>query len=220
LESGPVLKGAFEMKRTVLLTCAAMGMALAAASAANAAVFDFSIPSGDQGVSHVYTSGLLSTTLTAFGTPAADLWGKANGGDENGVGMTNDTSGDHEIQVDRGFIQIDTLGLSSIQLAFNSTTEDEEWSVFGGNVAGTLGAFLVSGMTESTTAVLAPFRYYDVMSTSSSGGGNILLRSMTATGSVTKHGGIPEPTTWAMMVIGFGGLGAVLRRRHRAPAVP
>jgi hypothetical protein len=26
-------------------------------------------------------------------------------------------------------------------------------------------------------------------------------------------GGVPEPTTWAMMVIGVGGPGAVLRRR-------
>jgi hypothetical protein len=30
---------------------------------------------------------------------------------------------------------------------------------------------------------------------------------------------VPEPTTWAMMLVGFGGLGAVLRRR-RAPASP
>jgi len=28
-------------------------------------------------------------------------------------------------------------------------------------------------------------------------------------------GGVPEPATWAMMLMGFGGLGAVLRRRSR-----
>jgi hypothetical protein len=28
-------------------------------------------------------------------------------------------------------------------------------------------------------------------------------------------GGAPEPGTWAMMLVGFGGLGAVLRRKHR-----
>ncbi len=33
----------------------------------------------------------------------------------------------------------------------------------------------------------------------------------------TSGGGvIPEPTTWAMMVIGFGGVGAMIRRRHRS----
>lgn len=29
-------------------------------------------------------------------------------------------------------------------------------------------------------------------------------------------GGVPEPATWAMMVVGFGALGAVLRRRSRS----
>ena len=30
---------------------------------------------------------------------------------------------------------------------------------------------------------------------------------------------IPEPATWAMMVLGFGGIGAMLRRRRRNPAL-
>ena len=29
---------------------------------------------------------------------------------------------------------------------------------------------------------------------------------------------VPEPASWAMMLLGFGGLGAVLRRRRRAVA--
>ncbi len=28
--------------------------------------------------------------------------------------------------------------------------------------------------------------------------------------------GVPEPTTWAMMLVGFGGLGCLLRRRRVA----
>lgn len=48
-------------------------------------------------------------------------------------------------------------------------------------------------------------------------GGAYLLASGTATGDVT--GGVPEPGTWAMMLIGFGGLGAVLRRRRQTLAL-
>ncbi|HEY2356694.1 MAG TPA: PEPxxWA-CTERM sorting domain-containing protein [Phenylobacterium sp.] len=30
----------------------------------------------------------------------------------------------------------------------------------------------------------------------------------------TRGGGVPEPATWAMMLIGFGGIGALIRRRR------
>jgi hypothetical protein len=41
---------------------------------------------------------------------------------------------------------------------------------------------------------------------------NLLVYS-TGTG-----GGVPEPATWAMLILGMGGVGAVLRRRRLAPA--
>jgi len=39
--------------------------------------------------------------------------------------------------------------------------------------------------------------------------------TLSLTGDV---GGVPEPATWAMMLMGFGGLGAILRRRRTALA--
>ena len=41
-----------------------------------------------------------------------------------------------------------------------------------------------------------------------------------ATGPVgAVAGGVPEPASWALMIIGFGGIGATLRRRRSAPAL-
>ena len=69
---------------------------------------------------------------------------------------------------------------------------------------------------------------YDVYQLASSliNGGTVAISSgthpsipITAGGSLTTDaiGGVPEPATWAMMLVGFGGLGAVLRsRRTRA----
>ena len=32
--------------------------------------------------------------------------------------------------------------------------------------------------------------------------------------------GVPEPATWALMILGFGGVGALLRRRRREAFAP
>jgi hypothetical protein len=30
---------------------------------------------------------------------------------------------------------------------------------------------------------------------------------------------VPEPSSWALMIVGFGGIGAVLRKRRHSPAL-
>jgi hypothetical protein len=67
---------------------------------------------------------------------------------------------------------------------------------------------------------------YDVYQLAGSlmNGGTVAINSgthpaigITAGGSLTTDAisGVPEPATWAMMLIGFGGLGPVLRNRRR-----
>jgi len=186
---------------------------------------------GDLGLTATYTISGLSVTASAFGPKedgnADHLYGKNGGGDENGLGMTNDPTGDHEIAYRQGFIQLDLSALTgkvaanSIFAAFGSTTGGEQWAIYGGNTAGTLGSatlptldtFISSGSNESTNVLLTGnFRYYDFVSTVAQGGssgGNVLFKSLTVSTAA-----VPEPETWALMIAGFGGLGVVLRRRR------
>jgi hypothetical protein len=54
-------------------------------------------------------------------------------------------------------------------------------------------------------------------------GGNYILAAGTANGDIAGgggggggNGGIPEPATWSLMILGFGAAGAMLRRRRLA----
>jgi len=222
------------------------GALAVSATAANATVvFDFGVGpnghttsgwSGAQGVSHTYTASGLSITATAFGpgtgyrgrTPD-QLYGKHNGADENGLGMTNDPSGEHEIYYGDGFIQLDVSALypvlapgGSLGLDFNSTTGGEQWTVYGSNTAGVLGTavlpttktFIGAGGTENTLLdLIGGYKYYDIESTkpknTHGSGGNVLIESLAVDA-------VPEPASWALMITGVFCVGAALRQRRRA----
>ena len=47
---------------------------------------------------------------------------------------------------------------------------------------------------------------------------NDLVFSFSNTRSVADPGGVPEPSTWALMIAGFGGAGAMLRRKRQLAA--
>ena len=50
-------------------------------------------------------------------------------------------------------------------------------------------------------------------------GGNLTFDVFRDTFFTASGGAVPEPASWAMMLVGFGGLGAVLRRRRATVAL-
>lgn len=194
--------------------------AFAAASAASAQVTSLGTPSGDIGTTHTYSTAAGNVIVSGFdGTTAIDLFGKNNGGDEVGVGLANDTSGQNEIQAGASnFIQLDVSGLAAgtpLSFLMGSTTAGEGWEVLATNTAdcymcGTLAA---SGNDELWHLLGVPTTtYLDFYATGTSLGhpSNVLLSALAV---------VPEPGTWAMMILGFGAIGMAARRNRRKVAI-
>jgi len=71
---------------------------------------NFNTPTGDQGTTPTYGG----VTATAYGPGTQHLYGKNDGGDEKGLGLTSDPSGDLEI-VNGQFIQLDVSAWGPLQ---------------------------------------------------------------------------------------------------------
>lgn len=206
--------------------------ALLTASAGQASiVISFNNPTGDLGSNtHMYSNGGYSVTASGysnynFGTntgTANDLYGKADGGDENGVGLVGDPANQHEIwYAGDGFqttpaIILDVTSLlgntTAASFSMGSTTNGEDWILGGYN--GTTWTELLEGNADGSYTALPGWGTYSQYAFLSGGtvngnvrtAGNVLLSALDVTPSV------PEPATWAMMLVGFGAAGFGLRR--------
>ena len=86
-----------------------------------------------------------------------------------------------------------------------------------GNVGGGYNAGETGG--RSITAAFSGASYYILSSGSADGNPNSLLWDV-ASYTLAGGGGVPEPATWALMILGFGAVGGAMRRRSgRAVAV-
>lgn len=105
----------------------------------------------------------------------------------------------------------------------------------GGDDASTLGANVIWNFYEATSvdlgskswygSILAPeaqlknnnFVSGSVVAASMIQNGEIRMNGLSAPGlTALSNTAVPEPATWAMMILGFGAIGSVLRRRRAA----
>ncbi len=216
--------------------CAAAVVAASIAGAASAnanVVWDLSSQAGNLGSSASYTAGGYTITATGWmgstascSSPtycapftATSLYGKTDSGDESGLGIANDPSGEHEIYYP-ALVQIDVsapyaAGLVSYQFQMGSSTDGEEWSVLGSNssISGGLAGttVLYSNLADENVHTISGYKYYSFLYTgpeANVGGANVLLYK-------TFSGSVPEPSTWAMLALGFAGLGFAGYRTRR-----
>lgn len=188
---------------------------------------------GGVGGYNITASGFKSHTATTW--VATDLYAKHASG-ETGLGINSDPSGNHEIYGTR-FIQIYVgaalaKGLNEFTFAMDSTTQYEAWAVYGAHSSGLgttpLTALLTAQQDQGTPHTVSGYEYYDFFydpSIDIAHGGpqsgehkNVLLESF-AGDDLHFTRGVPEPSTWAMMILGFFGVGFMAYRRQNKPGV-
>jgi PEP-CTERM motif-containing protein len=137
------------------------------------------------------------------------------------VGTAIDPSGDNEIYGDPlggpySTIVLDVSdllsgGVTAAQFYMGSTTNGEEWLVWT-QCTGTPNCWISeagwSGTDEGIWHDLPEWGSHSLYAFTAGGAGqNVLLGGLSLTTSV------PEPATWAMMLLGFGAMGVACRRR-------
>jgi hypothetical protein len=214
------------MKKILPLAAAMIALSLSSSAFANTYTWNLVGPTSQiLGMTDIVTSmtGNISMVFSGFVTNATDvatsntwmaptaqasaLYAKNSGGDEIGLGMNADPSGDHEI-FPNSFVQIDIAGviaqkqINSLQLLIGSVQSGEGFSIWGSNTANQPGTLLMKGTSlMDDVAFNVPsygsYRYISVGATSN----NILLDSVTAASS-----GTPEPGTLGLGMIACIGL--------------
>ncbi len=167
---------------------------------------------GSCSTTSTFTSGGFSIVATAEGTPPTgatnNLWAKDNTGDEKGLGLTSDTSGEDEI-TSGFFIQLNIssiLGNDPLTIIMDSTTSPDAWKVYETNTAGsTSGTTLATGTNETSFNISPTDTYLDFTATD----GNVLLSSLSFTAAT------PEPSSLVLLGSGILGLAGAVRRKQK-----
>jgi hypothetical protein len=162
---------------------------------------------GNLGSSSTFTQS--GASLTAYASPSQNLYAKNSGGDEVGLGIASDPTGDHEIYGST-FIQLlssTVSGFDVLSVSFGSTTDGEIGQIWYSPTLGTLGTFV--GSVSSDTSFVIPIgdqNGYIGIASGTAAPGNVLLASATGTA-------VPDSSSTLMLLGGvLSGLGLIKRK--------
>jgi hypothetical protein len=160
------------------------------------------------------------------------LYDKTGTGDEHGLGINSDPTGNHEIYGSH-FIQINvtsarSVGLNFFEFEMGSTTQKEGWAVYGSNSTG-VGAqltLLLNGTSDLTWSTLPNgYDYYDFFyksyGSANGQGNNVLLEQFAGsncafgTGCGPSLGATPIPGALPLFASGAGLFGFLGWRRKK-----
>jgi len=117
------------------------------------------------------------------------------------IGQTYHLSFNYAFAQQTGFSGDTTQNLSVSLGAFSATSSDIVLPNHGFSGWGAANFDIVATATSETLSFLSV--------------ASPQLPPFALVSNVSLTGGVPEPATWAMMLVGFGGLGALIRRRAR-----
>jgi hypothetical protein len=146
-----------------------------------------------------------SATLSQFlGGNATNLSNDINGLGSHGVVLT-------------GFLNVASAGTYSLSLG---SDDGSELFINGASAIDNDGDHAFNTLTDNVTLnaganAIEIIQFEDGGSTGLTFGVNNAVATLSTTNG---SGGVPEPAAWALMLVGFGGLGAMLRTHRRAVA--
>lgn len=197
------------MKRMILATLAALAVS-AASSAANAVVIDFdALASGDAGNPLVLAGATFSALDGGFNMVG-------------GGGLCAAPTDDNAVAVCVKDLQVDfDVASSAVSFLFfgnnNQTPGDDigDIQMFDGAVfLGVADLLVVDAVGGKDLVDLAGYGSITRLVISSTDFGGVLYDDF----RFTPGGVVPEPSTWGVMIVGFGFAGAMVRRRRTAAA--
>jgi hypothetical protein len=214
-------------KQLVGLAAAALVLGAATASQAAIGTFDFTEGGAAAGFSPASSYGTVTVTENGGGldfsfTPTSPY--RIHDGNANHNAFAFDMDGVAGVVISNitaGFVSltnVDSPPFGSYGLALDCTTS------CGPGYAGGFAGPLTFRVTAGSALTLSSLTFNSV------GGKNVYFTAdLVNTGGLTGNvgatltgggGGVPEPATWGLMILGFGGAGAALRssRRRKAAA--